>query len=280
MTRTPHRAAMTAGLLVLALLIGLAAAPPKGAIYNQWNSLNPASTSDDNVDNGTGKVCQLCHRDDSGGNPWNAYGWRIKQFIDSGSSTADAIVAAESFDSDGDPTGTSNIDEIDADTQPGWTDGPNNTIYFANGSTNTGQLPPSAILGDLDPTTQVGTWTDLGQALAGTGGPPVLTGTGDLLPGTPVTLTLSNMLANSTVYLVISPATLNAPFKGGVLVPNPSPPGFFVILPTGPTGTVPLNSTWPSGLPPAFSLYFQGWVLDGGGPVGFAASNALQATTP
>jgi hypothetical protein len=277
---TGRRALLTAGTLALALLAGLSAAPPKGAIYNAWNALNPGSTSDANVENGTGKVCQLCHRDESGGNPWNAYGWQIRGFIQAGSPTDDAILAAEAFDSDADPTGTSNIDEIAANTQPGWTPGPNNTVYFANGSTSTGQLPPAGILGDLDPQPAVGSWSDLGQALACTPGPPTLSGTGDLLAGTPVTLTLAGMLPNSTVYLVTGLVPLNAPFKGGVLVPSPSPPGFFVVLPTGPTGTVPLASTWPAGLPAAFSLYFQGWVLDAGGPVGFAASNALQATTP
>jgi hypothetical protein len=275
-----RRTVIAVGLFVPALLIGLSAAPPKNSIYNVWDSLHPASSTDDNVDDGTGKVCQLCHRDPDGGNPWNAYGWRIKGFIDSGSSTADAILAAGSFDSDGDPTGSSNANEIDADTQPGWTDGPNNTIYFGDGSTQGGQLPPSGILGDMDPTTSVGSWTDLGNALAGSHGLPVLTGAGDLLPGTPVTLTLSNALENTTTYLVISPLTLHAAFKGGLLVPSPASPGFFVILLTGPGGTLPLSSTWPVGLPSAFSLYFQHCIIDPAGPVGFASSNALEATTP
>jgi len=36
----------------------------------------------------------------------------------------------------------------------------------------------------------------------------------------------------------------------------------------------------PGGLPPSFSLYFQYWINDAAGPVGFAASNALRGITP
>jgi hypothetical protein len=34
------------------------------------------------------------------------------------------------------------------------------------------------------------------------------------------------------------------------------------------------------GLPADFSVFLQEWIADAGGPVGFAATNALRAVTP
>ena len=80
------------------------------------------------------------------------------------------------------------------------------------------------------------------------------------------------------VGLLIGLSALFAPFKGGVLVPNPSIMIFG--LPTGPAGVLPLTAHWPAGLPASFTLYFQHWILDPGGPAGLAASNGLSGTTP
>ena len=105
-----------------------------------WRSMYPDSTSDQISVDG----CQLCHRDDSGGNPWNGYGWRIRQvFNNNGGDIADAIQEAENVDSDADTSNRSSIDEINYNFQPGWTAGANNTIYFENGTTLENQLPPS-----------------------------------------------------------------------------------------------------------------------------------------
>lgn len=126
--------------------------------------------------------------------------------------------------------------------------------------------------------TPVGTFTDLGSALAGTNGEPSLTGAGTLNGGDPVTFTLSGALENTTASLVIGIAELNAPLKGGVLVPQP-----FVIvngLPVDATGSLVLGSTWPAGFPSAFSTYYQYWIVDAGGPKNLSASNGLEATTP
>lgn len=121
-------------------------------------------------------------------------------------------------------------------------------------------------------------WIDLGSALAGTPGAPLLVGTGSLAPNSPVALALTNVLPNSATTFVIGASALSAPFKGGLLVPNPD-----VLLagfPTGPAGAVTLAGTWPAGLPSGFTFYFQCWTADAGGPAGFSASNALRATTP
>ena len=121
-----------------------------------------------------------------------------------------------------------------------------------------------------------GTWTDLGQGLPGSAGQPVLVGTGPLVGGTPVTLALSLAASSSPVTLVVGFSLLQAPFKGGTLVPFPN----LLIggLVTGAGGGLVLSTTWPNGVPAGTSLYFQDWIAD---PLtGFSASNGLQATTP
>ncbi|MHC5211062.1 MAG: hypothetical protein ACYTG2_10125 [Planctomycetota bacterium] len=123
-------------------------------------------------------------------------------------------------------------------------------------------------------------FVDLGQALAGTLGDPLLTGTGTLVAGDALTLSLTNALANTTAWLVVGFAELNVPFKGGVMVPDFDAPGFFLPLPTGPSGGIVIDETWPMGVPPALTTYFQYWIQDPAGPLGFSASNAVSGTTP
>lgn len=121
------------------------------SIRTAWKVQYPASTTDDNVLSGTGAECQICHESSGGGNGWNAYGWEIRLgIVGGGLSTTDAIVAAQTFNSDLDPAAANNLTEINGGTQPGWTPGANNTIYFKNGSTLAFQSPPT-ISGDLDP---------------------------------------------------------------------------------------------------------------------------------
>jgi hypothetical protein len=70
---------------------------------------------------------------------------------------------------------------------------------------------------------------------------------------------------------------VNAPFKGGVLVPSPE------LLLTGlplSGGALSLQGLWPVGIPSGFTLWLQFWTADGGAPKGFSASHALSATAP
>jgi len=132
-------------------------------------------------------------------------------------------------------------------------------------------------VGDL--TIEVSTWVDVGFALAGTAGiEPTLAGTGTLVAGTPITLTLANALAGSTASLFIGVRAIDAPFKGGVLVPAPTllVPG----LPVDGGGGLVLPATWPAGVPGGVTLYYQFWISDPGGPKGLSASNGLAGTTP
>ena len=110
------------------------------SIGNTWSTVYPTSLSRSNAN------CQLCHRDAGGGEPFNAYGWAM---LNAGTNAA-GIRSIEGANSDGDPGGFSNLDEINANSQPGWTVGNTNTIYFYDGSTLTNQPPPAGI-GLIDP---------------------------------------------------------------------------------------------------------------------------------
>ena len=124
---------------------------------------------------------------------------------------------------------------------------------------------------------QVPVWTDLGHALAGAGGAPVLEGSGQLVGDSLLQLELSDAAASAPATLVIGLSEIDAPFKGGVLVPSAD---LLAPLVTSPAGALVLSGTWPLGVPSGASLWLQAWVADAGGPKGFAASNGLKATTP
>ena len=49
---------------------------------------------------------------------------------------------------------------------------------------------------------------------------------------------------------------------------------------TDASGSYNSPGTWPSGMAPGLTFYFQSWILDPGGPAGFSATNALTGTTP
>jgi hypothetical protein len=121
-------------------------------------------------------------------------------------------------------------------------------------------------------------WTNLGFALAGSAGLPVLTGTGALAGGDPVSLDLASARPSAPVALILGFSQLGAPFKSGTLVPTNDL--LIAGLLTSPAGTLSLPSTWPAGLPSGLSFFFQEWITDPAGPQGFAASNGLRATTP
>ncbi len=95
--------------------------------------------------------------------------------------------------------------------------------------------------------------------------------------GSANTLEFADMTAGSTLFIVVGISELNAPFKGGTLVPDLllDP----IALPTG-AGSLSLPFILPAGIPFGTSLYLQGWIQDAGGPVGFSATNGLQAALP
>ena len=118
----------------------------------------------------------------------------------------------------------------------------------------------------------------VGTGLAGTQGVPVLIAGGTLAAGDPMTLKLNEARPFSLAYLIVGLGTLNAPFKGGVMIPSVD----FMLsgLPTDKHGQFLLATPFPPGVPSGFSLWFQYWISDPAGPKGFAASNGAHGTTP
>lgn len=117
------------------------------------------------------------------------------------------------------------------------------------------------------------TWVDLGNDLGGS----ALAGSGTTSGGQPVTISLSGAAANAMTTLVVGFSTINAGFKGGVMVPNTD-----IIasgLSTDGSGNMVLNGNWPTGLAPGRTLNFQCWINDASGPQGYTASNGLQGTS-
>ena len=92
-----------------------------------------------------------------------------------------------------------------------------------------------------------------------------------------VDLTNAAASASSGLFIGLDPNT-PAPFKGGTLVPVPIFKVFFAN--TNGSGEILLPFTWPAGAPPAFNVYVQWAITDGGAPNGVALSNALVGTTP
>lgn len=133
---------------LMALLLGSGSAMAissylRGA--DGFNLVYPASTS------GVNASCNICHSN-GGGTDLNEYGRAWTAQHNSGQTVRAAFLAIEAINSDGDPTGASNIAEIIANAQPGWTPGAVNTLYdmFTLAVTATNQSPPF-INGILDP---------------------------------------------------------------------------------------------------------------------------------
>jgi glucose/arabinose dehydrogenase len=131
--------------LALSLIISCSTSYALSDFRNEWRSIYPGSNSDDiggsalADENG----CQLCHRDISGGSPWNNYGWQIRNLYRSNGFDINAAIRSVEIDNlDGNVVGANSFDQINTDFQPGWANGNVNTIYFSNGSTIINQPAP------------------------------------------------------------------------------------------------------------------------------------------
>lgn len=121
-----------------------------------------------------------------------------------------------------------------------------------------------------------GPFVDLGQALAGAMGAPVLTLGGTLVGGTPLMVSITNAAPLTNAFIIAGLSAVNLPFFGGVLVPSPD---ILVGLPTG-AGSIVFAVNWPVGLPTGTQVFIQTWIQDPSGPLGVTATNAIVATTP
>ena len=120
-------------------------------------------------------------------------------------------------------------------------------------------------------------WTDLDHALAGTFGAPKLVIDSTLFPLATSQLDVTGAPPGTPLaFLIIGLTEIDAPFKGGVMVPDVD--SFLTIGPMA-LGEFHLTFSWPFFVPAGLEVYFQFWVPDAGGPKGFAASNALKGIT-
>ena len=218
-------AALTAALGAGALITA-PSAHAKSTFISTWNSLYPAS---DSLSNATPDGCQLCHAS-AAGSGRNGYGADLDIAMVT-MSLSDALEAIEVLDSDSDPTESSNIVEINADTQPGWAEGDD----------------PSGVIGLLDPGTPVADISvsplsvDFGAVTVGTSGTDSVAisnvGSADLtvdslslsgssefsLPGVPSTP--FTVAANDSVNVSVEYAPLNDGLDNGTLEIASDSPG-------------------------------------------------------
>ena len=126
-------------VLGISLLVSATSAMARQPHLDAWRLKYPNSTSDD-------LGCQLCHEKVNGGEPWNAYGWDLRmEWLSNGNSIGAALDTVEFDDHDNDPINAHSFDEIIRNFQPGWTEGPVNTLYMSDGTTTTNQPPPPVL---------------------------------------------------------------------------------------------------------------------------------------
>jgi hypothetical protein len=118
----------------------------------------------------------------------------------------------------------------------------------------------------------------VGSGLAGSNGTPHWSGLGTLQSQTPLALTLAHAKPGAPLTLVLGTSVLEAPFKGGTMVPQPQL--LIAGLAANATGALALSTTWPAGIPSGFLLATQCWIVDPAGPAGLSASNGLVLTAP
>ena len=118
-------------------------------------------------------------------------------------------------------------------------------------------------------------FTDLGNALAGTSGDPVLVGMGTPSNAASIGFALSNAAPTAPSWYVVSAERVDLPILGGTLVPAPD---FLIPFTTSVAGSSTFYATWPSSTPAGTSVYVQAWTLDPLAAFGVSASNAIQAS--
>jgi hypothetical protein len=121
-----------------------------------------------------------------------------------------------------------------------------------------------------------GPWVAEGTALAGVAGEPSLELGGFAMAGVPIRVTMSDGAPLAPVALVFGLESVHVPFKGGVLVPSPTPPlGLVTLLSTSASGELQVDAPWPPGVPAGQRLWLQCWIADLAGPAGASATRAL-----
>jgi hypothetical protein len=145
--RTCHKVEFVLGLGLLFVLMVSAPVMASDTFPDDFNLVYPASQSANNAG------CQLCHTTST--SQFNQFGRDLAVQLRSPNNLAfaDALHAIEGTQSDKDPAGATNIAEINASAQPGWTPGAVNNTYSRSNlaALVTNAVPPAAITGNIDP---------------------------------------------------------------------------------------------------------------------------------
>ncbi len=195
------------GLVVFSLILLVPAVALANDTYlSTWRATYPSSTSDDNA----GSLgCQLCHGEST--STFNPYGQAVKTA--GVPPTGTTLHSIDGANSDGDAGGFTNLQEINANAQPGWKPGATNTLYSRSTGAvlTTTATPPPSVTGNLDPPTDP---IPTGCTITGTSGADTLTGTAgnDVICGLGGNDTLTGGGGNDTLY----PGTGNDTADGGL----------------------------------------------------------------
>ena len=122
---SPLLRTLASALLTAGLLAAITPAQALKSFMGTWQATYPGSTTDN-------ANCALCHGTQD--QNLNAYGKALCDAFDGNLplNIVPALEAIESLDSDSDPTASTNLQEINVNAQPGWTEGPVNQIYVAD----------------------------------------------------------------------------------------------------------------------------------------------------
>jgi hypothetical protein len=103
-----------------------------------------------------------------------------------------------------------------------------------------------------------------------------LTGIGTMAAGTTNTLELTDGIPDEDCFLVVGVVFLGAPFKGGVLGPDPL---IIQEISLDAAGMWVVGFTLPAAFPVGLDTWYQAWCPDGGVPSGWCSSNTLKSTS-
>lgn len=168
--------------------------------------------------------------------------------------------------------------KVRADGTSAWTTTvPGSYAYgIALGRATTGLLVVGGQLARLQ-MAEEGRWNDRGQALAGSTGAPRLAAEGPFVDGPGIFLHVERALPVTLGIWVAGGGEVMVPVLGGVLVPSPDVLLAFV---TDAHGRATFAPVMPGPVPSGAALVLQVWLLDSGGPAGFAATNGMATLAP
>lgn len=119
-------------------------------------------------------------------------------------------------------------------------------------------------------------WRNLLHGTPGAGGVPRLHGLGTLQAGSPWSFSVA-AAPNHLGLLGLGLTRVDLPLFGGLLVPSPD---LVLLLLGDPLGDSSWATAWPGNVPAGLQVFAQAWLLDGSGPAGWTATNALACLAP